>query len=221
MRRREFLCLSAAAVGGTLVYTLDGRPQRRVHAQTGGTIRIPLRFFREREAIIVAAAVARIFPSDDSGPGAAEAGVAVYIDRQLASPYGRDRYRYAMPPFEDGTPQHGYQGKATPREIYREGVAQLAGFDALPPAAQDRRLREIESTWFFRLLRQHTIEGMFSDPMHGGNADLIGWQLIGFPGPQMSWAEHIDRHYGEAFRPKPASLAEVVGHKVTPWEETE
>ncbi len=30
---------------------------------------------------------------------------------------------------------------------------------------------------------QHTIKGMFSDPMHGGNAGLIGWQLIGDPGP--------------------------------------
>jgi len=221
MRRREFLTLSAAAVGGTLVYTLDRRPMRSAQAQTERKIRIPLRFFREPEALIVAAAVARIFPSDETGPGAPEAGVAVYIDRQLASPYGRDRYRYAHPPFEEGTPEHGYQGKATPREVYREGIARLAGFDTLAPAEQDSRLRGIESTYFFRLLRQHTIEGMFSDPMHGGNADLIGWQLIGFPGPQMSWADHVDRHYGEAFRPKPMSLAQVVGHKVTPWEETE
>jgi gluconate 2-dehydrogenase gamma chain len=221
MRRRHFLTLSATAVGGTLVYTLDRRPIREAHAQTGQQIRFPLRFFEEREALIVAAAAGRIFPSDDSGPGAPEAGVVVYIDRQLASPYGRDRYRYAKPPFAEGTPEQGYQGKATPREVYRDGIAKLAGFDALAPAAQDAKLREIESTYFFRLLRQHTIEGMFSDPMHGGNADLIGWQLIGFPGPQMSWSEHVDQHYGEAFRPKPMSLAQVVGRKVTPWEETE
>ena len=65
---------------------------------------------------------------------------------------------------------------------------------------------EIETTYFFRLLRQHTIEGMFCDPMHGGNADLIGWQLIGYPGPYMSWSEHIEQHHGKAFRPKPRSL---------------
>ncbi len=219
MRRRQFLTLSASVVGGTLIYTLDREPVR-VRAQSDRKLRVPLRFFQEREALIVAAAAARIFPSDESGPGAPEAGVVIYIDRQLAGPYGRDRYRYTHPPFEPGTPEHGYQGKATPREAYREGLAGLAGFDALPPAAQDDRLREIESTYFFRLLRQHTIEGMFSDPMHGGNADLIGWQLIGFPGPQMSWAGHIDRHYGEAFRPKPAGLAEVVGHPVKPWEDS-
>jgi gluconate 2-dehydrogenase gamma chain len=184
-------------------------------------VRVPLRFFDEREALIIAAAVARIFPSDEIGPGAPEGGVILYIDKQLASPYGRDRFRYTRPPFEDGVPEQGYQGKATPRELYREGLALLAGFDRLSPAEQDAKLREIEATYFFQLLRQHTIEGMFSDPMHGGNADLIGWQIIGFPGPQMSWASHIDQHYGEAYRPKPMSLSDVVGHKVTPWEESE
>jgi gluconate 2-dehydrogenase gamma chain len=220
MRRRHFLTISAAAVGGTLVYTLDRRPERQVRAQSGSRLRVPLRFFKETEALIVAAAVARIFPSDDAGPGAPEAGVVIYIDRQLASAYGRDRFRYALGPFAEGAPEQGHQGKATPRNVYREGVAKLAGFDALPPEAQDARLREIETTYFFRLLRQHTIEGMFCDPLHGGNANLIGWQLIGFPGPQMSWADHVDRHYGEAFRPKPASLTEVVGHEVAPWEES-
>jgi gluconate 2-dehydrogenase gamma chain len=221
MRRRHFLTLSATAIGGTLLYTLDRQPHR-VQAQSPQRVRVALKFFEEREARIVAAAAARIFPSDENGPGASEAGVAVYIDRQLASRYGRDRFRYTQPPFEDGLPEQGYQGKATPREVYREGIRRLgAGFDELPPAAQDAKLREIESSYFFRLLRQHTIEGMFSDPLHGGNAQMIGWQLIGHPGPQMSWAEHIDRHHGDAFRPKPVSLEQVVGHKVTPFEDSE
>jgi gluconate 2-dehydrogenase gamma chain len=220
MRRRHFLTFSATAVGGLLVFTLDRKPVR-VHAQSDRKVRVPLRFFDEREALIIAAAVARIFPSDETGPGAPEGGVILYIDRQLAGPYGRDRYRYARPHFEEGVPEQGYQGKATPRELYREGLVSLAGLDSLTPDEQDARLREIEATYFFQLLRQHTIEGMFSDPMHGGNADLIGWQIIGFPGPQMSWADHIDQHYAQAYRPKPMSLSDVVGHKVKPWEDFE
>jgi gluconate 2-dehydrogenase gamma chain len=220
MRRRHFLTFSATAVGGLLVFTLDRKPVL-VHAQSGKKVRVPLRFFDEREALIIAAAVARIFPSDETGPGAPEAGVVLYIDRQLASRYGRDRFRYIRPPFEDGVPEQGYQGKATPRELYREGLVSLAGFDHLTPAEQDARLHEIETTYFFQLLRQHTIEGMFSDPMHGGNADLIGWQIIGFPGPQMSWTDHIDQHYGKPYRPKPMSLGEVAGHPVKPWEDFE
>ena len=221
MRRRHFLTLSATAIGGTLVFTLDRKPML-VHAQDDRKIRVPLRFFDEREALTIAAATARIFPSDTNGPGATEAGVVIYIDRQLAGPYGRDRYRYTQPPFEDGLPEQGYQGKATPREVYRKGLVVLGqDFEGLTPAAQDARLRGIETTYFFRLLRQHTIEGMFSDPMHGGNADLIGWQLIGYPGPYMSWSEHIGQHHGKAFRPKPRSLTQVVGHPVKPWEDAE
>ena len=221
MRRRQFLTFSATAIGGLLVFTLDRQPLR-VHAQSDRKVRVPLRFFDERGALIVSAAVARIFPSDASGPGATEGGVIIYIDRQLAGPYGRDRYRYTHPPFEGGLPEQGYQGKATPRDVYREGLLLLGqDFDKLTPAAQDARLREIETTWFFRQLRQHTIEGMFCDPMHGGNADLIGWQVIGYPGPYMSWSDHIDQHYGTAYRPKPRSLNEVVGHRVKPWEEVQ
>jgi gluconate 2-dehydrogenase gamma chain len=205
MRRRHFLTISATTIGGVLVYSLD-RKAFRISAQDKA-LRIPLRLFTETEALIVAAAAARIFPSDDSGPGAKEAGVVIYIDRQLAGPYGRDRDRYTQGPFEDGAPELGYQGKATPREIYRQGLKSLAGFDRLELAEQDKRLTQIESSLFFTLLRQHTIEGMFCDPIHGGNVDMVGWQLIGFPGPRMSNLEDVDKHFGEAFRPKPEGLS--------------
>jgi len=92
MRRREFLTLSAASIGGVLVYSLD-REVFRLSTQTNQSVRIALRFFTQSEALIVAAAASRIFPSDETGPGAREAGVAIYIDRQLAGPWGRDRYR--------------------------------------------------------------------------------------------------------------------------------
>jgi gluconate 2-dehydrogenase gamma chain len=208
MQRRHFLTLSATTMGGVLIYSLD-RKLSRLSAQDK-TVRIPLHFFDETEALIVAAAVARIFPSDEAGPGAQEAGVVVYIDRQLAGPYGRDSDRYLQGPFESGIPEVGYQGKTTRRDIYREGVKKLGAFDRLAAAEQDSALKEIESSEFFGLLRQHTIEGMFSDPMHGGNIDMVGWQLIGFPGPQMTYVDDVDKHFGEAFRPKPVSL--VGGH---------
>jgi len=217
MRRRHFLTLSAATIGGVLVYSLD-RKSSLLTAQDK-RLRIPLRFFDESEALIVAAATSRIFPTDQSGPGAREAGVVIYIDRQLAGPYGRDRYRYTQGPFEDGPPELGYQGKATPREIYREGLKNLKDFDQLSAEEQDARLQQIESSRFFSLLRQHTIEGMFSDPIHGGNIDMIGWQLIGFPGPRMSNYDEIDKHFGEAFRPQPISLQQVTGTVIRPTED--
>lgn len=217
MRRRHFLTLSAATLGGVLVYSLD-RKASLLSAQHK-PVRVPLRFFTETEALIVAAAASRIFPTDDSGPGAREAGVAIFIDRQLAGPYGRDRFRYTQPPFEDATPELGYQGSATPRQIYRDGLKGLQGFHLLAPAAQDEALRRIESTHFFSLLRQNTIEGMFCDPMHGGNASMIGWQLIGFPGPRMSNFYDIEKYYGKPFRPKPMTLRQTTGAKIRPGED--
>jgi len=219
MRRRQFLYLSAATIGGVLVYSLDRRGML-LSAQDDRSIRIPLRFFTQAEAVIVAAACSRIFPSDDGEPGAREAGVAIYIDRQLAGPWGRDGRRYTRGPFPAETPvELGYQGKATPQHVYRQGLRGLRGFDRLAPAEQDRKLTEIETTRFFTLLRENTLEGMFCDPMHGGNVDMVGWQLIGFPGPLMSFHAEIETYRGEAFRPKPMSLRQVTGRDVGPSED--
>jgi gluconate 2-dehydrogenase gamma chain len=221
MKRREFLTVPAAALGGTLLYTLAREPLR-LQAQTGGkdgTVKVPLRFFTAEEAGVVAAACERIFPSDASGPGATEAGVVIYIDRQLAGPYGRDKYRYTKGPWVESVPEHGYQGKANPQETYRQGLKSLGNFTSLSVEEQNKKLAEIERTHFFQLLRAHTIEGMFCDPMHGGNAGLIGWQLIGYPGPQMSYRNEIDKHFGQPWRPKPASLEQVTGRPANPWED--
>jgi gluconate 2-dehydrogenase gamma chain len=219
MRRRQFLTLPAKALGGTLLYSLAREPVR-LAAQQDGTVRIPLRFFSEGEAHVISAACERIFPNDASGPGATEAGVVIYIDRQLAGPYGRDKYRYSKGPFVESIAEHGYQGKESPRETYREGLRLLGdNFATLSAEAQIAKLTDIEKGHFFQLLRTHTIEGMFSDPMHGGNAGLIGWQLIGFPGPQMSYRDAIDSYYGMPFRPKPASLRQVTGRTPVAWED--
>ena len=220
MRRREFLTLSATSIGGMLVYSLDRKPFR-LFAPSEQSVRIALRFFTQPEALIVAAVASRIFPSDETGPGAQEAGVAVYIDRQLAGPWGRDRYRYTQKPFEENAPaEFGYQGEATPRQVYRDGLNHLKGFDQWPPAEQDNKLRQIETTLFFSLLRRNTVEGMFCDPVHGGNIDMVGWQLIGYPGPRMSNYADVDKHFGEAFRPKPVSLRETA-EDVRPSEDEE
>lgn len=217
MKRREFLTIPAAALGGTLMYTLAREPFR-LQAQEGN-VRVPLRFFTEQEARVVSAACERIFPSDAAGPGAKEAGVVIYIDRQLAGPYGRDKYRYTKGPWVASVPEHGYQAKENPRETYRAGIRGLGNFLELTAEQQDAKLREIEKSHFFQLLLEHTKEGMFCDPMHGGNAGMIGWQLIGFPGPQMSYRDEVDKHFGEAYRPKPKSLQQVMGRPGKPWED--
>jgi gluconate 2-dehydrogenase gamma chain len=185
-----------------------------------GEVKVPLLYFTEAEALAVKAACARIFPTDESGPGATEAGVVVYIDRQLAGPWGKDKYRYTKGPWVESISEHGYQGKETPQQLYRAGVKALGeDFATVAAAEQDKRLKAIEKTTFFKILRTHTLEGMFSDPLHGGNAGMVGWQMIGYPGPVMSYRDEIDKHDGVAFTAKPRSLTQITGHAVKGWEE--
>jgi gluconate 2-dehydrogenase gamma chain len=216
MKRREFILIPAKALGAAAVASLAGSLE--ADAQQ---VKVPLRFFTAEEARVVQTAAERIIPADESGPGATDAGVVVYIDRQLAGPYGRDKYRYTKGPWiEAPLPEHGYQAKATPREVWRAGLQKLGeDFPGAGAAEQDRRLIAIQATPFFRMLRQLTVEGMFSDPLHGGNENMVGWQLIGYPGPMMGWKDHVIRLQGEAFEGKPTSLAQIVGRPVLGWEE--
>ena len=221
MKRREFVVIPMAALSAPLLQMLaeESPPVRPSRGHAKQQVRVPLRFFTADEAKIVTAACERILPADASGAGATDAAVTIYIDRQLAGPYGRDKYRYTKGPFGESGPEHGYQGAANPQQVYREGLRSLAGFAELPVREQIAKLTSIEKTQFFALLRTHTIEGMFCDPMHGGNANLVGWKLVGFPGPQMNYRNHVDAHHGSAWRPKPASLEQITGHKPSAWED--
>jgi gluconate 2-dehydrogenase gamma chain len=217
MKRRQFVTLS---VGGVLFYTLD-RKARWLNAEAA-QVRAPLRFFTAAEAGVVAAACERIFPSDESGPGAKEAAVVIYIDRQLAGPYGRDELRYAKGPFiETDGGWGGYQGRDGPQQIYRTGIKRLGDdFVGLTPKQQDGRLRRIETTMFFKMLREHTLEGMFCDPLHGGNSNMVGWQMIGYPGPVMSFRSALTTYdKGTAYRPVPQDLEEILGVKINGLED--
>lgn len=199
MKRREFIIIPAA-------FALNAQQSE---------LRVPLRFFTAEEAKLVVAATERIFPKDNETPGATEAAVVIYIDRQLAGPHGRDKYRYTKGPWRKSIPEHGNQDKATPQEIYREGLTTLgADFATQSADEQDKRLLAIERTPFFQQLRSHTVEGMFCDPVHGGNANLIGWKMIGFPGPLMTY-----RQQEQAPARPPRSLEQISGRKFKAWED--
>lgn len=104
--------------------------------------------------------------------------------------------------------RYGEQSMMTPPEVYRLGLPAMdahararfgAAFAELAEDQQDAVLADMESgdaTTFdqpsgedlFILLRQHTVEGMFSDPMYGGNRGMVGWQLIGWPAAQRAYS---------------------------------
>lgn len=217
MKRRDFILVPAKALGGMVLYSLAGD---LVALAAQDAVKVPLRFFTAEEARAIQAATERIFPTDESGTGATEAGVVIYIDRQLASPYGRDKYRYTKGPWMESTPEHGYQGKETPQQVYRAGIKMLGdGFAGLPAEQQDQHLESIQDSYFFQMLHTHTIEGMFCDPLHGGNIGMAGWKLIGFPGPQMSYLHQVDKYHGRTYSAAPRSLEQILRQRIEPVED--
>lgn len=193
-----------------------------------------LEYFTMQQARVVHDLTARIYPSDDNGPGAPEAGVVYFIDDQLNSAWGRgERWYMEGPfagedptdPFEDDaedpadiddetnvpwaetTPAQtqGWQYPLAPNEAYDRGIYAVEqhvqaeydedSFADLEDEQQDEIVAALEedevdafddigidAEGFFLMVRQNTLEGMFSDPMHGGNREMIGWRLKGFPG---------------------------------------
>lgn len=189
-------------------------------------------FFTPAESAFVEAAIARLVPADELGPGAREAGVALFIDRQLAGAYGSAAKWYMRGPWGESSPQQGYQLPLAPRELYRLAIAQIDAhvrqqhgrrFDQLAPADQDALLTDLDrgalkiadvpAKAFFELLLGNTIEGFFADPIHGGNRDKAGWRLVGFPGVAGSYINWIGRH-NQPYRVEPVSIADVLERRV-------
>jgi len=233
--RRVALVFGAAF--STMAWFLPGRAvaetiRRRLPWAAGATDR-PDRlddrpgyiFFNAEEAAFIEAAVARLIPNDERGPGALEAGVARFIDRQLAGPYGGGDRFYLQPPFPKGLPTQGWQMQA-PAEVYRSAIAAIdrwststhgAPFARLDAEGQEAVLKALESgdaelsggpdsKAFFALLLQNTMEGYFADPIYGGNRDMAAWRMIGFPGARYNLRPFVLR-YGEAYPLPPVSLA--------------
>jgi gluconate 2-dehydrogenase gamma chain len=217
--RRELLASSAVAVLG-IVGGADARSYA-TRPWIAGTADppVPVRpgawvFFTPEEGPAVAALADRLVPHDDLGPGALEAGCAVFIDRQLAGSYGSAQRLYMRPPFVQGTPEQGFQSPLTPATQYRVALAALdiyargafAGQTVaeLGAAQRDRLLSGLESGQirlsgadgraFFELLLQNTMEGFFADPIYGGNRDMVGWKLLGFPGARYDYRDHVAKH---------------------------
>ena len=118
-------------------------------------------FFTRPQAAEIDAMAAQIYPTTDT-PGAKEAQVVYFIDLGLVT-FAADR-----------------------QPIYTKGFQELSAatggrpLGSLPPAQQIALLTGMQTTPFFRNVRDHTIMGMFSAPQHGGNFHKLGWQQIGF-----------------------------------------
>ncbi|MHB8743172.1 MAG: gluconate 2-dehydrogenase subunit 3 family protein [Sulfuricaulis sp.] len=234
LTRRDMLKTTAAAGSAVIVSWFD---QRTSHAETNSLLPSAstpgtFSYFTPPEITFLDAALSRLIPADDLGPGAQEAGVTFFIDQQMAGAFGRGETWYMQGPWKDGTDEQGYQLKLTPAQLYRVGIQDIGdycrrifnnkSFAELGIVDQDKVLHGLENgeielngapaKEFFSMLWQNTGEGFFADPIYGGNRDFAGWKLVGFPGPRYNYADEIEQ-YG-----KPYTLPTVglIGRDGTP-----
>ena len=188
LSRREWL--KRAAIAGAAAAVPVGSPVRS--AGTGAARQAPagesFETLTAAEGETLEAIAARLIPTDEHGPGAAEARAARYIDRALGGALAA-----SLPAYRAGL-----------AALDRFAEAAAGGrFAAVPPDAQDGVLRAVEAgsaagfagspAAFFAMVRSHTIQGTFSDPAYGGNEGFVGWELIGYPGVRTAVTPALQR----------------------------
>lgn len=232
--RRDFLkgaaagaALSAAPAVAAPADTA-AQPMRHARKPQAGARPEARLFLTDREAALLNAAVDVFIPADQTGPGAVEAGVVAYLDRQLAGAWGNGARMYLNGPWAEGTPQQGYQLPLTPAQFLRAGMAELDAavkqsdgklFAELSPARRNEvlvgldsgelKLASMPGKAFLSMLLAATIEGYFADPAYGGNRAMAAWRMIGFPGARGAYVDDIVASRGKPFRAEPVSLADL------------
>jgi gluconate 2-dehydrogenase gamma chain len=229
--RRHLLASTAFWLVGSLSARAAVIANHLPWAPNAGSPPVPVKpgpwlFFTGPEGRAVEAIADRIIPADPQTPGGKDAGCAVFIDRQMAGPYGRQDGLYTKPPFLKGTPQQGLQSEAGPAQQYREGLAALdrycrskypnKAFAELADSDKDEILSGLEhgkvklegtdGTAFFAQMITDVKEGFFADPIYGGNRDMVAWRMIGYPGARYNYLDWVHRH-NERFPLPPVSIA--------------
>lgn len=174
LSRRELLKRAGLVVGAAVVAPVAAQPQTSPGQPPLETLRSLTRFEYET----LDAICSRIIPTDANGPGAREARAARYIDWGLSGALRSARDQYAS-------------GLAAV-EAYAS-ASRGALLSRLSPADQDAIVDDLARNVvpgappaFFNTVRAHTIQGTFADPFYGGNANYVGWDLIGYPGVRVA-----------------------------------
>jgi gluconate 2-dehydrogenase gamma chain len=181
----------------------------------------------DAEAAFLKAAADTIIPADALSPSASDCGVVDFIDCELAGPYGEGARLYRDGPIAQGKPEHGYQLGLSPREFFRQGIAaadlwatQNFGRSFAELCDSERhgallameqgtaQLADFDAREFFEALITIVMEGFFADPYYGGNRDMAGWKMVGYPGLMADYQGAIETFRGKRYTAKPRSIGD-------------
>ena len=230
--RRDFL--KGAVVGGAAAATVS-LPQGAEAQQVASPTAAPdagspgYSFLNLEEAAFVEALVDHMVPADDLTPKGTDIGINIYIDRALAGGWGKGERLYMQGPWKLGLPSQGYQLPLTPAQLYRAGIeatnahcrkAYGKAFDRIDDKQREEVLVALSSgklsfdnglpaRVFWTTVYQTVMEGMFSDPIHGGNRNKAVWKMIGFPGAIGMYADDIEKYRNKKYDVEPKSIQDL------------
>jgi gluconate 2-dehydrogenase gamma chain len=228
--RRTFLksAVAGSAVAATAVLPQTADAQQRA-AAAAPAASPGYAYLNLEEQAFIEAVVDHMIPADDLSPKGTDIGINVYIDRSLAAGWGKGERLYMQGPWKRGTPSQGYQLPLTPAELYREGIkaaniACVKAYGKTFDKVTEAQRQEFLLAWqagkvnfengppartFFGMLYQNVMEGMFADPIHGGNRNKAGWKLVGFPGVIAVHEQNIEKFRDKAFVANPVSISDM------------
>ena len=230
IKRRDFLkgAVASGAVAATAVVGVSAG-EAQAQAKPAAPAHPGYAFLNPEEAAFVEAVVDHMIPADQYTPKGTDVGINIYIDRALAGGWGKADRMYMQGPWKVGHPNQGYQLPLSPAELYRAGIQQCnehcrkahgKTFDRLDATQKQDMLvglrdgkinfaSGLPARTFFGTLYQNVMEGMFADPIHGGNRDKAGWRMIGFPGVVAVHAQNIVKFRDKKFVAEPKSIADL------------
>ena len=230
--RREFL-KGAAVAGAASVASAPAilpEPASAQQAAAAAPTAAGYSFLNLEEAAFVETLVDHMVPADELSPKGTDIGIHTYIDRALSSAWGKGDRCYMQGPWKVGVPSQGYQLPLTPAQLYRAGIEATnehcrkayggRTFDRLTEAQREEVLQGLSagriefasglpSRVFWGTVYQSVMEGMFSDPIYGGNRNKAGWKLIGFPGAIAVHRENVERFRDKEFPNNPLGIADM------------
>ena len=237
--RRQFLGGAAVAGAAAAAAAHALTPTAPASAQTPAQAASPssaqpqpagYTFFKPQEVLFIEAVVDHMVPKDELTPSGTDIGLATYIDRALAGSWGKGDRLYMQGPWLRGTANQGYQLPLAPAALYRAAIEGANAhcrkafgqtFDRCTAEQKETFLRELSGgkitlqgglpgRAFFAVLYENVMEGMFADPIYGGNRDKICWKMIGFPGVSANNAENVKTYNdGRRFAANPVGIADM------------
>jgi gluconate 2-dehydrogenase gamma chain len=227
--RRAFL---KSAVAGTAVAATTGALPQVAEAQQAAPVSSQTAvysYLNLEEQAFVETVVDHMIPADELTPRGTDLGINIFIDRALASGWGRGDRLYMQGPWKTGTANQGYQLPLTPAQLYRAGIPAANAhcvktygktFDKITEEQREEFLmawRGGKVTFeggppartFFNMLYQNVMQGMFADPIYGGNRNKAGWNMIGFPGVIAVHYQNVEKYRDKAYVVKPVSIADM------------